>query len=108
MAFCIAQGFFDRENKITKRKNAKERRQQPEGDDQVPEHAVLAVESAEIDAEEFEALEGMVPVFADLAAEGERIGVSHDPIARRRGADVDAVGDFEAGTGDMVAAIPED
>jgi hypothetical protein len=51
--------------------------------------------AAEIHAGEVEAFERAVPVFADLAAEGERVGVGDDPPARIGFADVDAVGDLE-------------
>jgi hypothetical protein len=82
--------------------------EEPEGDDEVPQHAALAVEAAKIDAEEFEAFEWVIPVFADLAAEGEAAGMGDDPIAGVGFSDVDTVGDFEGWAGDVVTAVPQD
>ena len=110
-AVGLAQGFFegaDEDANLEKGKDGGEEDEHPERDDQVPEHAVLAPEPAEFDAGEFETFERMVPIFANLAAEGEVVGMGDDPISRVGFAEVDAVGDFERGAGDVVAAIPED
>src|SRR5258706_3999138 len=111
MAMGLSQRFFEQADQIANLENREdggEGGEEPEGDDEVPEHAVLAVESAEFHAGEFEAFEGILPVSADLAAEGEVVGVGVDPIARIGFADGDAVGDFERVAGEVVAAIPED
>src|SRR5438128_2093058 len=70
-------------------------------------NAAGARDGADVD-EDFEFFERVVPVVADLSAEGEVVGVSEDPIVRRGFTNVEAVGDFEAWAGDVVAAIPED
>jgi len=111
MAAGVSESFIespDEKANLEDGEDGGERGEEPEGDDQVPEHAVLAVKSAEVHAGEFETFERMVPVFADLAAEGEAVGMSEDPVSRRGFADGDVVGEFEAGAGDVMAAIPED
>jgi len=111
MAARLAEGFSqgaDEEADLEEREDGGEGGEEPEGDDEIPEHAVWAPASAEFHAGEFETFQRLVPVFADLAAEGEVVGMGDDPIARIGFADVDAVGDFETRAGEVVAAIPED
>ena len=107
-AELFAKQAVEEDRRFKERQQGGEGGEEPEGEDEVPEDAVGAVEAAELGAEELEAFEWMVPVFADLAAEGELAGVGDDPVAGFSFSDVNAVGDFETGFGDLIAADPED